>query len=417
MNIDVSVRRTVLASAIRNRITAIPVCIDQSLTGFLDGMVVDRLGVDEPELTRVSAQLDVRTAGGGTVTVSGHRVRATFPVHVHTATRAALAAAGTGVPSTVVLHLEVRFDLVGELTLDDDGNVIGAGIRTTYAGKNVALPDPALDAQVETALDDAGQFAPIDLGGLSTALGAGAAIRNVGVALGDEALVVRLQVGSVPADAVPGWTSFFADAPNWLADRDWAIFVDQSLVCQAVETRLAAEMATSVEKGDLEILEAPSALWMGWTGVPLVQVQAYVDVVGKCPSGFDIGVEVTANTVIDLVDGPALSLDNEIFWNVVDSDSFLCGFTSGLFSATIGAVLGAAGGPVGAAVGAWWPRSSQSPSSPMSSHHRRWCRRSACRSSPTTTTCASCAPKTWRWRPTRCSATSPPTPSPATRAA
>lgn len=63
-NIDVSVRRTALASANRNRIAAIPVCLRQSLTRFLDAWW--SIGWrSTSRRTKASAQLEARTAAGG----------------------------------------------------------------------------------------------------------------------------------------------------------------------------------------------------------------------------------------------------------------------------------------------------------------------------------------------------------------
>ncbi len=355
MNIDIAVVAETATAAIRNRLNAIPICIAQEIDGIFAGLVFDHVEFEPPVITRVSEKVSIQYADGYWADVDGHHVRLYIPMKIYLVTRQELRTAGiAGAQSPIVLSLNLWYDLVGQLQWDND-EVIGAGIRTKYLGKSTELPDASLDAQVEATLKDAETFIPIDLGPLASALKKQQIhIYNIGVATPPDegSIAIRIEVESRGFDPLADWSAFFTWPPDILGNRQWAILIDAGLLTSMAEAQFGAGLAKSSQ---LEVLEAPSALWLGFMGAPGMEITAYVDAVEACPNGLDIGVELTMLNLISLVSGPEkkqLQFSVTVSWNLIDSDVLLCGITMGTFSATLGAVLGGAAGPIGAAVGA-----------------------------------------------------------------
>src|SRR5262245_47190090 len=84
MNIDVTCALPVVINALRNQLFAIPRCFPRELGGWLAGMLVDRIDIDPPTVSRPVALIPLRQADGSTVDIAGHRVRFSFRLHVRT---------------------------------------------------------------------------------------------------------------------------------------------------------------------------------------------------------------------------------------------------------------------------------------------------------------------------------------------
>jgi hypothetical protein len=248
----------------------------------------------------------------------------------------------------------VYFDIVGELQTDQSGQVIGAGIRTQYAGKDTVLPTSDLDSAVDAALAAADQFVPLDLGPLAQAFGKPIEIRNIGVAtdLKGTRVVIRLEVDTVAADPVAAWQKFYGGPPDLLAGRDWTIFMDRRVLGTAAETQIKKGIET--EK-DLDINDGPTMSWQ--PSIPGFRVDVGIKLVDACPAfDIDIDADVTAETSLKLIGSPGkrlLQLEVEITWNASDWDVIKCGIASGLLAMKYGAAVGLLGGPLGAAIGAF----------------------------------------------------------------
>jgi hypothetical protein len=354
MNIDFSVAANVATAAIRNRITAIPICVAQDFSGLFKGIVVDHVEFDLPQITSVSSEVPILLADGNMADVAGHRVRLYIPMRIYLATEQQLWDGGKAGPQNpIVIDLDIWFDMIGELQMDN-GNVIGAGIRIVYVRKNPEFPDPSLDAQVEALLTGAGQFIPLDVEPIENVLKKHIPIRNVGVAtpVGEGSIVIRIEVESMGSDPVSDWQNFFSSPPRFLDTRQWAVLIDGNLLTTMAEAKFGEGLAKSSQ---IEVLEEPSALWLGFTGAPFMKMKAYVDVIEACTNGLDIAADLTTYIMMQLVtapEGKQIHLDFVASWDLIDSDVLLCGITMGIAGATLGAVLGGAGGPIGAAIGA-----------------------------------------------------------------
>jgi hypothetical protein len=369
MYIDISVEAGVITGGIVNRLMATPICLAEDLASPFANSVVERVTFDNPSIRPVTVSVPVRLADGTTVTTAGHRVRLTVTTHVFLATLDDVRTAGVGGAQTLnEIPFDIQFDLSGELQIDSNGMVTGAGVRTTYVSKDIDIPNAELDARVETRLAAEDQFGEIDLGAISEALGRNLAILNVGVALTADAsaVVIRVEIDSISPNPVTAWSTFFAAPPNLLGGRSWAVLIDKLLMTSVAEERFAtglAESATPVivdgalTTPSIAVLETPNATWPGAAQVPAVLMTAYIDVIDACPNELNIGAELFVSSVFSLVNGPEgnqLQTDIVVSWNLIDSDVLLCGITSGLFVAPVSTLFGGGAGmsfAIGAFIG------------------------------------------------------------------
>ena len=369
MYIDVSVAASVLTGGVVNRLMATPICLPEELTGFLAGAFVERVTFDDPSLKRVVTAVPVRLADGTTPTLTGHRVRLTMKAHVFLASASAVRNGGPSGPQDLmeIPPFNIRFDLVGELEFLD-GQVVGAGVRRTYVDKEIAFPDPEMDARIEARLAAEDHFELFDLGAIEEALDRDLAVLNVGVAMKTDAsaVVVRVEVDSWSTNPLADWNAFFVEPPALLDGKSWAILIDKLLLTSVAESQFAKGLAGSgvfLVDGlpgpppTLEVLEAPSALWLGAAQLPAISTIAYVDIFGACPNGLEIGVELSVVSNFSLASGPdgnQLQTDIDVSWNLIDSDVALCGITMGFFAAPLSTLVGGGGGmsfAVGALIG------------------------------------------------------------------
>ena len=144
MIIEIQIRAELLRRILRNRFLGRVICIPE-----LPGpgkKVVDQLDFGQATLAREVADMPVRLSDGTMSMVPGHRVRLTQPVTLHVATHAQIVAGGAQGPQTFSqsLQIDLFFDLMGELDLDDNNQVTGAAIALSYAGNDLpadALPE------------------------------------------------------------------------------------------------------------------------------------------------------------------------------------------------------------------------------------------------------------------------------------
>ena len=354
MNIDVAVASTVFAAGVRRKFDAVRPCIADDLGFPLSGFFVDHLGIELPSLHRVAATAAIRLADGSEVKVNSYRMQLWTDVKVHLTTLKDVQAGGLAGPTgTIPLTFKVYFDVVGELQTDQGGNVIGAGIRTRYAGKDTSMPTGELDTTVDAALAAADEFVPIDIGPLGQAFGKPLEIRNVGVATdykGSRA-VIRLEVDTVATDPVAAWQKFYGSPPDLLAGRDWAIFVDRRMLTGVAKDQIKAAIAKDQQ---LSLNEGPTTYWWPW--IPGFKIEVGITLVDVCPAfDMDIDVDVDAETSIKVI-GTAgnrqLQLEVKISWDATDSDVIKCGVATGVLQMKYGASIGSLAGPVGALIGA-----------------------------------------------------------------
>ncbi len=352
MIIEIQIRAELLRRIVRNRFLGRVICIPE-----LPGpgkQVVDHLDFGQATLAREVADMAVRLSDGTMSMVPGHRVRLTQPVTVHVATHAQIIAGGAQGPQTFSqsLQIDLFFDLMGELDLDDNNQVTGAAIALSYAGND--LPADALPEEIQTALTDVleqiEQITPLDLGPLADALETTVTPGNVGVATDTAGtrVAIRLELTPVAGNPNATWAGFYSSVSDRLMGRDWSVFIDGGIITQTIGTQFESQMSGNSK---FELTSGPQVTWMSW--LPGVKTYFEGNLLHLCDFN-TIGVEVTAHTIFSIEQGtpPQLKAGTHLTWNLVDSDVLLCGLTKIVFLGFAGAVFGAPGGGIGAAIGA-----------------------------------------------------------------
>lgn len=385
MYFELQLSANVFARIVRNRLKAVPLCIDRELP-VMGGtrLVVDQIVIGET--TWIQREQKIELVNG-------------LPQHQDIATQSVWIFSPKGYGDVTVPFLQVKQEvlihLVKSADLDANGpNPTPAVMTVTVypvfnvalvaAAKNVGVGGPLTLSYTLAHIDfgllglelSAAQRAEIqqsiaafqlpstsvDLGPLTALLKRPVTAINAGIACDPSGSFVALRSDFEVYESPPALNrEFFEAGPaNLLAGKEWAMLIDANVLTQEAKAKATSALQAAPK---VKLLSGPEVSWDA--GRPAIEIAAAIELVDACPffvDDIDMDAEVTITSSLSVPTPNILRTHFQITGEPSDvGEEIACGLTGSLLWPFIGPVFlkdedigtglgayfgGLAGGPV-----------------------------------------------------------------------